>query len=187
MDGFLETLLAAERVDELEDATHIGERSHLQHVGVVEVEHAFVAIFFEQRVEHGAGLWPIFGEHVALLDVLGPFAARQRLLVEGYVADQIEGVEVLAEFVGDGVEREALNFQFFDDRLLALGRFPSLEEIVKAGEPFPQRGLGEVAQGFGDEFAILVEIFDSLGEDAGTDPVNVNLADRPPGGSGNPS
>ena len=31
-------------------------RDHLQHVGVVEVEHALVAILVQQRVEHGAGL-----------------------------------------------------------------------------------------------------------------------------------
>ena len=89
----------------------------------------------------------VFGEHVALLDVLGPLAAGERLLVEGDVADQIEGIEVLAEFLGDGIERQALGFQFLDDRLLALGRLPALEEIVEAGEALLQRLLGEVAQG----------------------------------------
>ena len=48
------------------------------------------------------------------------------LLVEGDVADEIEGVEVLAQLLGDGVERQALGFQFLDDRLLALGRLPAL-------------------------------------------------------------
>ncbi len=69
VDGLLKALLAAERLDELHDAAHRGEGRHLQHVGVVEIEHALVAILLQQRVEHGAGLRPILGEHVALLDV----------------------------------------------------------------------------------------------------------------------
>ena len=36
------------------DAAHRGEGRHLQHVGVVEIEHALVAILFQKRVEHGA-------------------------------------------------------------------------------------------------------------------------------------
>ena len=101
----------------------------------------------EQRIEHGAGLRPILGEHVALPDVLGPLAPGERRLVEGDVADEVEGVEVLAHFLGERVERQALGFQFLDDRLLALGRLPALEEIVEAGEALLQRLLGEVAQG----------------------------------------
>ena len=81
----------------------------------------------------------VFREHVALLDVLGALAAGQRLLVEGDVADQVEGVEVLAQFLGDGIERQALGFQFLDDRLLALRRLPALQEIVEAGEALLQR------------------------------------------------
>ena len=126
VDGLLEAALAAERVDELHDAAHRAERGDLQHVGVVEIENALVLIFGEQRIEHGAGLAAVFGEHVALLDVLGPLAARQRWAIEGHMADEIEGIEVLAKFLGDGIERQALGLQFLDDRLLALGTFPPL-------------------------------------------------------------
>ena len=126
VDGLLEAGLAAERVDELDDAAHRAERGDLQHVGVVEIENALVLIFGEQRIEHGAGLAAVFGEHVALLDVLGPLAARQRGAIEGHMADEIEGIEVLAKFLGDGIERQALGLQFLDDRLLALGTFPPL-------------------------------------------------------------
>ena len=143
-----------------------GEGRDLQHVGVVEIEHALVGVFGQQRIEHGAGLRPVFREHVALLDVLGPLAAGERLLVEGDVADEVEGIEVLAQFLGDGIERQALGLQFLDDRLLALRRLPALEEIVEAGEALLQRLLGEVAQGFGDQLAVLVEILDALGDDA---------------------
>ena len=34
--------------------------------------------FCEQRIEHGAGLRAVLGEHVALPDVLGPLAAGER-------------------------------------------------------------------------------------------------------------
>ena len=91
------------------------------------------------------------------------------------MADEIEGVEVLAHFLGKRLERQALGCQFLDDRLLALRRFPALEEIVEAGETLLQRLLGEVAQGFGDELAVLVEILDPLGDDGRADAVDVNL------------
>ena len=101
-----------------------------------------------------------------LRDVLGPLAAGERRLVEGDVADQVERVEVLAEFLGERVERQALGCQLVDDRLLALGRLPALEEVVEAGEALLQRLLGVVAQALGDELAVLVEILDPLGDDA---------------------
>jgi hypothetical protein len=62
----------------------------------------------------------VFGEHVALLDVVGAFAAGERRLVEGDVADQVEGVEVLADLLGNGSSSSLLG-QFLDDGLLALG------------------------------------------------------------------
>ena len=64
----------------------------------------------------------VLGEHVALADVVGPLAAGERRLVEGDVADQVEGVEVLADFLGERFEQQPLARQFVDDRLLALGR-----------------------------------------------------------------
>ena len=63
----------------------------------------------------------VLREHVALADVLGPLAAGERRLVEGDVADEVERIEVLAHFLGERIERQALGFQFLDDRLLALG------------------------------------------------------------------
>ena len=122
-------------------------------------------VLLQQRFEHGAGLRAVFREDIALPDVVGALAARERRLVECDVADEVEGVEVLADFFGQGVEREALVFQFLDDGLLALGRFPALEEIVEAGEALLQRLLGEVAQGFGDQLAVLVEVFHALSDE----------------------
>ena len=92
------------------------------------------------------------------------------------MADEVEGVEVLAQFSGDQIERQALGRQLLDDRLLALGGLPAPEEVVKAGEAFFQRSLGEVAQGLGDELAVLVQILDPLGDDRCADAVHIDLA-----------
>ena len=96
-------------------------------------------------------------------------------LVEGDVADEIEGIEVLAQFLGDGIERQALGLQFLDDRLLALRRLPALQEIVEAGEALLQRLLGEVAQALGDELAVLVEILDALGDNRSADAIDIDF------------
>ena len=143
--------------------------------GIVEVDDAFVLVFLQQGFEHGAGLRAVLGEDVALADVVGPLAAGERRLVEGDVADEVEGIEVLADFLGERVERQAFGFQFLDDGLLALGGVPAFEEIVQAGEALLQGFLGVVAQAFGDQLAVLVEVFDALGDDAGADAIDVDL------------
>ena len=163
MDRGDEAVLAAEGANEFNAGAERAKRRDRQHVGIVEVEHALVGIFGKQGIEHGARLPAVFGEHVALLDVLGPLAPGQRLLVESDMADEVKGIEVLAQFLGDRIERQALGFQFLDDRLLAVRRLPAFEEILEAGEALLQRLLGEIPQGFCDELAILVEIFDAFG------------------------
>ena len=57
VDGLLEAALAAERVDELDDAAHRAERGDLQHVRVVEIEHAFVLDIWRaaHRARRGLG------------------------------------------------------------------------------------------------------------------------------------
>ena len=97
-------------------------------------------VLVEQRAEHGAGLTSVFREHVPLLDVLGPFAASQRLGVEGDVTDDVEGVEILAQLLDDHGKRQALGRQLIDDRLLALRGLPTAQEVVKAREA-PAQGL----------------------------------------------
>ena len=71
---------------------------------------------------------------------------------------------------------EAFSFQFLDYRLLPFRRFPTLQEIVEGGETLFQRGLGEVAQRFGDELAIFVEVFDTLRENASADAIDIYLS-----------
>ena len=135
VDGLLEAGAAAELLDELDRRAHRVERRDL--AGCCGSSRSMTPsswYFCEQRFEHGAGLRAVLGEHVALADVLGPLAAGERRPVEGDVADEVEGIEVLADFLGQRVERQALVFQFLDDGLLALGGVPALEEIVEAGE-----------------------------------------------------
>ena len=121
MDGVFEAPPIAERLDKLDDAAHRIERRDLQHIGVVEIEHALVGILGKQRIEHGAGLGAIFRENVALPDAFGAFPTGKRLSVERDMADQVERIQVLAQLFRDRVEGQALGFQFFDDGPLAVG------------------------------------------------------------------
>ena len=114
-------------------------------------------------------------EHVALLDVGGALTPGQRPGVEGNVADEVEGVEVFVQFLGNRIELQTLNCQLIDNGLLALGGLPAPEEVVQAGEAFLESFLGEVTQGFGDELAVLIHIGNPLGNDGGTHAIDINL------------
>ena len=146
--------------------------------GSSKIDDALVLIFLQQRFEHGAGLRAVFREDISLADIFRALAARQRRLVECHVADEVEGVEVLANFLRQRVKRQPFVFQFLDDGLLALGRFPALEEIIQAGKALLQGLLGEIPQAFGDQPAVLIEIFNALGDDGGPYPIDVDLARR---------
>jgi len=105
VDGVLEIGAAAELSDELQWRAHITEGRDFQHPDVVEAGYdPFILILGEQGFEHGAGLRAVLGEHVALFHVVGPVAPGERRLVEGDVADQVEGVEVFADFLQQRVE-----------------------------------------------------------------------------------
>ena len=66
----------------------------------------------------------------------------------------------------DLIKRQALGCQFLQHGLLALGRIPALQERIEAGKTFLQGLLRKIAKRLGDELAVLVEIFDALGDDA---------------------
>jgi hypothetical protein len=175
VNGGHKTVLAAKGLNELQRRAERIERGYAQHVGVIEVQHPLIGIFGKQRVQHDAGLRTVFREDVALFDILCALTPGQRLPVEGDVADEIEGIEVLAEFVGYHVERQTFGFQLVDDRLLALRQFPALEKIIEADEALFQRLLREIAQGFGDQPTSFVEIFDTLGDNGGANAIDINL------------
>ena len=52
---------------------------------------------------------------------------------------------------------------------------PAFEEIVEAHKTLSQRRLGEVPQALRDELAVLVDIFDPLGEDGRGDTIDINF------------
>ena len=108
--------------------------ANLKDPRIVEVDDAFVLVFLQQGFEHGAGLRAVLGEDIALADVLGALAAGERRLVEGDVADQVEGSRSLPTSSASGSSSKPSLVQFFDDGLLALGGVPAREEIVEAGE-----------------------------------------------------
>jgi hypothetical protein len=152
----------------------------LQHVRVVEVQDTLVGVLGEQASRTARALSPYFVKASRFLT----FSARSRR-VSGLASKatwqiRSKGSRSLAQFLDDGIERQALGRQFLDDGLLALGGVPAFQEVVEAGEALAQRALGEVAQGLGDELAVLVEVFHPLGDDRGADAVDIDLLLRPP-------
>ena len=143
---------------------------------VAKIDDTLILILLQQRFKHGAGLWAVFRENIALADVFCALAPRQRRLVKCDMADKVERVEVFADFFSQRVERQPFVFEFLDDGLLAFGGFPALEEIIQAGEAFLQGVLGEVPQGFGDEPPVLIEIFHALGDNGGPYPIHIDFA-----------
>jgi hypothetical protein len=117
---------SAKLLDELHGCPHGIKRRYLQNPRVAQVDDALVLVFLQQRLKHGAGLRAVFCEDIPLANVICALPARERRLVECHIADKIKGVEVLAYFIGQRLKREAFVFEFLDDGLLALGRFPTL-------------------------------------------------------------
>jgi hypothetical protein len=77
---------------------------------------------FEQRFKHGSGLRSILREDIALADIVGTFAARERRLVKGYVADKIEGVEGPCPTSSASGSRDSPSFSSSSMEALEIGR-----------------------------------------------------------------
>ena len=175
VDGLGEIGAGAELPDQLERRAHLADRRDLQHLGIIEVQHALVAVFGQERLQHRAGLRAVFCEDVALAHVVGPLAPGQRGLVESDVADQVERIEILADLVQQMLERQSLAFQLLNDQLLALGFFPTPQKAVEAGEALAQRFLGKIPQAFGHQTATLVKILDALGDDRHRNAIDIDF------------
>lgn len=117
----------------------------------------------EQGIEDGPGLFTVSGENIPLADVVGPLAPGEGRLVKGDIADQVEGIEIPANLLGQGLEKEAFLFQFFNDYSLTLDAMPTSEELIETGEALAERLFGIVAEALGDEPAVFIEVFDALG------------------------
>ena len=137
---------------------------------------AFFGVFVEQGGEDAAGGVAVLGVDVALLDVAGAFAAWDGRLIEGDVADEIEGVEILADLVLELVEQDALIEQFGDDGVFAVGGVPVLQEVVEGLVDGEDVFAADLFKGLGDEVAVGVDVLDVLGEDVGGLAVDVEFA-----------
>ena len=105
MDGGFEPFPRTEFLDELDGCPHGVERGNFQNSDVIESgDNAIVLIFGKQGFQHGTGLWAVLGEHIALAHVVGAGAPCQRRLVEGDMANQVEGVQVFADFFHERIE-----------------------------------------------------------------------------------
>ena len=122
VDSVFKAGSGTEFLDELERCSHRVEWGDFQNFDVIETgDNAFVLILGEQSFKHGTGLRAVFGEDIALFDVVGAFAAGQRRLVEGNVANQVEGIEVFADLFQQRLQKQPFFRQFFNDGFLALG------------------------------------------------------------------
>ena len=101
MHRLLETFTRTELLDQLHGRAHGVQRRYAQDECIVQVQDAFVLVLGQEAFQHGACLWAILTEHIALAHIVGAFLPGQWLAVEGNVADEVEGVEVFAEFFGD--------------------------------------------------------------------------------------
>lgn len=101
----------------------------------------------QEGVENSVGFVAVFGEDVTLLDSLGAFAAGERGLIEGDVADEIEGVEICADLGGELFEEDTLGGEFVDDGLFLGGVVPDAEEVIKGGEGLADGLAGEILEG----------------------------------------
>ena len=78
MHGEHEIRARPELLDELKGRSHRIKRRDLQNARVPKIDDALVLVFLQQRFEHGAGLRTIFGENIALADIVCALAARER-------------------------------------------------------------------------------------------------------------
>jgi hypothetical protein len=164
-DGLQVGVLAPNLLDDLDRRAERREGLHLEDAHVLDVVDAFVRELVEQGFEHGPGSIAVLGEVVPLAHVVGALLARERGLVEGHVADEIEGGEVLADLAGELLEEDAVLLELLEDRLLAVASDPGLQERVEAREPLADGLARVVPQRLGDELAVLAVVLDPLGDD----------------------
>jgi len=87
-DGAKILWLAPEFLDDLRHRAELVERLEFEHFHALDLGNACVGVLVEQQLQHLAGGAAVFGEVVALLDLLGPLPAGEWLLAEGDVANE---------------------------------------------------------------------------------------------------
>src|SRR5690348_819102 len=168
MHGFVVAVTPTEGIDQLHRRTDATEWIELEDLDVFDGLDAGVGVFVQQAFQHLPGCALIFGKVVALAHLVGALATRQRRLVEGDVADQVERIELLAEFllnlVGQRLPQHALPGQLLDDGLLLRSIAPASQERIQRGELQPDLVARVVAQGLGDELAVRAVVLHALGD-----------------------
>ena len=163
MDGLDIGVFAAELLDDLHRRAVLVDGANFQDGDVFDVVHALVGELVEQGIQHLVCGLAVLGEVVSLAHVVRTFTPGEWGLVEGDVANQIEGREVFADFVAQGIEEHAVLRQLVEDGLLALGLAPGFQEGIERGELFPNGPAGVVTQALGDELAVVAIVLDALG------------------------
>ena len=117
-------------------------------------------------MQHRAGHGPILVEHRALPDALSAFSARQRRFVVGDIEQQIERIEVgharTGDLLGKCVQKDPLPLQLLDQHGFSFSGIPRLQELVDRRVGFAEIDARVVAQAFGDEFALGVQVLHTL-------------------------
>ena len=78
--------------------------------------------------------------------------------------NQIKGIELQSQLLLQRLQQQPLLGQLLDDRGLALLPPPAAQEGIEAGVLLAHRAAAVIAQGFGDQLAVFIEVFDPLGE-----------------------
>src|ERR1700674_3540419 len=117
MYGAFKIRTRPELFDELEGCAHRVEGRNLQNPWVAKVDHALVLIFLQQGLKHRAGLRAVVSENISLADVISALAPGERWLGESDVTDEVEGIEILTDFLGKWVKGQSFVFKLFDDSL----------------------------------------------------------------------
>ena len=129
--AFVLGFAAEDFVDDFHGGAHLVEGCEFEHFGALDGEDAFVGVFFEECFENSTGLFPVFGEIVAFLDIVCPFAAGERRGVVGNVADEVEVAVVFTNFFGEFGEFDAVLLKLFNDGFFLLTGVPMVDEVIE--------------------------------------------------------
>ena len=147
MNSLLIALRSAEEFGDLDGCAVLGKWFKAEDVTVFEREDTEFGVLIKQSFEYLACLSFVLAKIVARLDVVRPFATRERFLIVRYVTDDIEDI-----CVGEVRIRAA---HFFDEDIVV---FEVLDDLSFARSvcPYPCE-IGELRETREDTFAGEVE------------------------------
>ena len=173
-------------VDKLNRGAEFREGRNAQHSGVIEVEHAFVGVLGEQRVEHGAGLVAVFAEHVPFLDV-SRRARAGSVVWHRTRHGQIRSKGSRSLFSSAAITPRSKPSASNSSIIACLRRVLSqrFRKASRLAKRFLSALLVKSRRELRDELAFFVQVFHPLGDDGCFDAVHIDLAPpRPIGWQG---